>query len=64
MESNVELKPCPFCGGKASIYVSPFSGRVTAWCTNKGCGVNPFTCYTKEIDKAVSYWNRRISDGK
>ena len=62
-----ELKPCPFCGGKAIKYVN--SG-VCVKCVD--CGVSTITlCDTKgnksdkgAIENVIEMWNRRANDGK
>ena len=60
MGTMLELKPCPFCGGRAEVFTAPASGRVTVWCANDRCGVKPFTMYTTSVKEAVEAWNRRI----
>lgn len=71
MEKKVELKPCPFCGGKAKIVKDRrFPGRslgLDAWhieCQTFGCPVRfaKFT-YFKRQYKAIEAWNRRTNDG-
>lgn len=70
---NIDIKPCPFCGGKAemmmaitpvSIYAN--SPAVLVQCT--GCcaemhkTINPYTDYTSLERKAkelAERWNRR-----
>ena len=59
-----ELKPCPFCGGKAivlhtkSIYELPHF-----FVTCGSCGVEtPRVCKTEEQAREV--WNRRSNNGK
>ena len=55
----VELKPCPFCGGKADFEFKGFIvGRVQ--CTE--CLVSQ--CLLKPIGEAAKAWNRRAEDGK
>lgn len=53
-----ELKPCPFCGGKAKIrsekYWQP-NVRRNVICTN--CFAN--TGWYKTEDEAIEAWNRR-----
>ena len=65
---KTELKPCPFCGGKAVIRNNAFRvlvhARVDIWC--KRCGVR--TMEYKGIDwddthrLAIEAWNRRAED--
>ena len=55
-----ELKPCPFCGGKAwlngTIMWSDLSKRFSVFCCE--CRVEtPRTSHTKE--EAIEAWNRR-----
>lgn len=49
-----ELKPCPFCGGEASIYVAYDDGYYVC-CDECGCGL---PVYNTEED-AIREWNRR-----
>ena len=51
---TIELKPCPFCGGKAGIY-SIAKYEKEAYCEN--CGAVSNICMTEE--EAVEAWNRR-----
>ena len=57
-----ELKPCPFCGGKAfSINVLPtfgFDVMYRAICED--CNISTPPKRTKE--KAIKAWNRRAED--
>ena len=59
-----ELKPCPFCGGKAKfIYSMPYSAIVC-----KKCKVitKVFVDYYEQQDgkeEAIEAWNRRVEDG-
>lgn len=56
------LKPCPFCGGKASVYYSgsPGNGYFSEVICKK-C-----ICRTDRIpgDKAIEVWNRRVENEK
>lgn len=75
----MELKPCPFCGKKAKLYVSDDGVAVvcTGWYQN-GCGCR--TIFYKDwsivhglddwrngktaVEMAVEAWNRRANDGQ
>lgn len=57
-----ELKPCPFCGGKAEIIFLPeYKYKpYTATCVTGGCKAAIFPFTTPE--EATKRWNRRASD--
>lgn len=52
-----ELKPCPFCGGKAS-YIE--SGKGAYWIKCYRCRVETEAYDCKE--EALKVWNRRAGD--
>lgn len=58
------LKPCPFCGGKASlVYLEPVS-----WVVCQKCGaVSAMARDSYEVgdskEKAAEAWNRRTDNG-
>ena len=59
-----DLKPCPFCGGKAKLAKTidvDLLGDVVdchyAICTSTGCG--NLTQYSMTPGKAIAAWNRR-----
>lgn len=59
---EVELKPCPFCGGKAELHswhkpecMAKDEIRAEVWCND--CPATVGTYLTKE--EAVEAWNRR-----
>lgn len=58
-----ELKPCPFCGGKARlIYVYQMSVVKCPKCKTLG---KAFPDYYEQGDgkgKAIEFWNRRASN--
>ena len=61
--SEIDLKPCPFCGGKAGMIAS-LSGRedrvwFVAKCTNHNCIGNYINIWDITPDKAAEAWNRR-----
>jgi Lar family restriction alleviation protein len=55
-----DLKPCPFCGGRARL--SAFGEGVNIWaavCVGRGC-----KCYSPVLNsraEAIEKWNRRAS---
>lgn len=56
-----ELKPCPFCGGKARIVIAPLMGTRAFICDKCGADVM-FYGAEKDTQKAVNAWNRRAND--
>lgn len=55
-----ELKPCPFCGGKAGLtWIS--GGRWLAGCeaTIRDCAITPATYAYSTKEEAIEEWNRR-----
>lgn len=56
-----ELKPCPFCGGKARLFTDDdkYYSHIVA-CEN--CGARTLREHIEAI--AVSYWNRRVTDAE
>ena len=62
---NIELEPCPFCGGRVKRYRG-FMGLNFFRCTNTAeCGAvmsfdNDF--YNKHPEEAYKRYNRRSSD--
>ena len=63
-----ELKPCPFCGGEATVFVS--SGGVCVLCTKCRCQTPVYcdewiaTKTTNSVRSVTDRWNRRAEDGK
>lgn len=58
-----ELKPCPFCGGEARIYMNDSDLDNIMWycmCTNdRGCNVMPITLDQYSKEEAAAAWNTR-----
>ena len=63
-----KLKPCPFCGGSASIGVTKKTLRLqyTVSCNNVRCIAhnlsNPFAIHYLSEPEAIEAWNRRAND--
>lgn len=61
---DYELKPCPFCGGKATfVYEMP---QGTMMCRKCGARVAIFSDAYEQgdcRDKAIEAWNRRVDNG-
>lgn len=70
MESiNSVLKPCPFCGGKAALFVG---NGVQVMCLSCGVrtsskadksfqtGISQERMSTDSIDSVIEEWNRRV----
>ena len=56
-----ELKPCPFCGGRAFRYhrKEPFGDSYRVYCGNEDCCVQPQTHAYFKKEQAENAWNRR-----
>lgn len=58
-----ELKPCPFCGGKARLFVST---GVRVLCTKCSATtrilVDSERVATSAIEDVIKAWNRRTND--
>lgn len=53
-----EIKPCPFCGGKASLHQGLLKGTNTMICHTCGADVM-FYGADRDIDKFIKKWNSR-----
>ena len=57
---NEELKPCPFCGGKA--YIEKNRYKYAYWIKCYDCRVE--TEAYDYVEEAINVWNRRIDESK
>ena len=53
-----ELKPCPFCGGKA--IVADDSEQWKVFCTNPDCDAQYGWCASRAY--VIKGWNRRVGE--
>lgn len=53
-DDDIELKPCPFCGSTAGLYVS-YEGRYAVQCNYCCIG----TIHMKNKQDAIELWNHR-----
>lgn len=62
---NIDLKPCPFCGGTATLFVNE---GVRVYCTKCGNGAGTFAdeynLFQKgtAIETVVKKWNKRVTE--
>jgi hypothetical protein len=62
MNTQTELKPCPFCGTVPKL-TAIVASRFWVSCKNRRCGINPETRLCETQDEAVSTWNERRKEG-
>lgn len=65
---EIELKPCPFCGGEAIISVIKKDVVSIIECTTYYCGFMRHSFNNGETDERVALrltkaWNRRANNG-
>ena len=60
MNKDAELKPCPFCGGKARLMTYDTYGSHYVKCDNVSCGIVTWIHTTGE--EAVEAWNKMVTD--
>lgn len=65
-----ELKPCPFCGGKAfSYFIEPHTHSLINIPDHKGSGYVECGCCSAGVaedteEKAKELWNRRVDNAE
>lgn len=58
-----ELKPCPFCGSKATLHERTDGFYVDCASQYRFCTVLPSTWIYKTEEDAIEAWNRRVDNG-
>jgi hypothetical protein len=59
---EIILKPCPFCGGKASLKEHLWQPtNFIVYCSNVGCFLGPCTIFDSKAG-ACEKWNKRVGD--
>ena len=58
---NEELKPCPFCGGKAEINYERIPGEDKGYCHGRSGGTWAGS-YNDAERAEIKAWNRRVND--
>lgn len=66
--NEIELKPCPFCGGEAKIIVVKKGFESIITCTTYYCGFMRHSFNNGDTDenaalRLTTAWNRRATDG-
>lgn len=59
IEDEIELKPCPFCGGDAEMQQGKHQGLRIFYVSCFGCGARTDLEYAEEF--AADLWNERVS---
>lgn len=64
---ETELKPCPFCGGEAKIFIVKKGVKSIVECQTHYCGFMRHSFNNGETDENVAFrlaiaWNRRATD--
>ena len=63
MNKETELKPCPFCGGKARLITYDTCTCVYyVKCDSASCGIKPVTWIYTTGEEAVEAWNKMVDD--
>jgi Lar family restriction alleviation protein len=62
MNSEKELKPCPFCGEEVVIYIDDSANCESNWTLAIICGCGCEMSFFEDREMLVAHWNRR--DGK
>jgi len=55
----MNLKPCPFCGGEASMFCDESTDTWNVFCDNVPCPAEPGTAICFSEQEAIDAWNTR-----
>lgn len=60
----MELKPCPFCGGKAFVHhvIGGYRDLYRVHCGNEDCPTETATKWQWKKEQAIEAWNRRVDN--
>ncbi len=63
---ELELKPCPFCGGEALLIQSDIDGMSYVTCNRCLCKTADVYYYAVDCpnEKAAEKWNKRVENDK
>ena len=60
---NFKLKPCPFCGGEASVWSIGGSEFYCIECDNEECGCVYGENMQLSFEEVIEEWNKRAESG-
>lgn len=64
VQTMPELKPCPFCGGEARLFVNDGVRVLCTKCRASSKILVDSECYkTSAVEKVIEAWNRRADNG-
>lgn len=58
-----ELKPCPFCGGRAILTKTDYKDYYILCALDNFCNVRPSTSLSRSKKTVIKAWNTRSLEG-